>query len=80
MISVRWQGMNDPHMHPAHGWDFFDEEDCSFCRRRSGVVETLNYKEYASWYAELGPAIRVWIDGKIVWDLNRGWVINLETI
>lgn len=80
MISVRWQGMDDPHMYPAHGWDFLDETDRSMRRLKNGVVETLNYKEYAQWYAEQGPAGRVWINGKIVWDDRRGWVINRETI
>lgn len=72
MITVRWQGKRGPDRVPAHGWDFDDENDL-FCRGD----ECVNWKQYAIWCAEHGPALRVWINNEIVWDWENGWYVNI---
>lgn len=73
MISVRWQGQNDPHHCPVHGWDFETETSKDMCRFNKGERECIDWKEYVFFYAFSGPALRIWVNGTVVWDWERGW-------
>ncbi len=66
--QVRWHGRDEP-MKPLHGWDFKDEKDVIQARGKP----SLNWRQYVKWYAEEGPALRIWVNGELVWDYENGW-------
>ena len=84
MISVEWTTFNRvnlPGGEPSFrsGWTFKDKNDRIY-RRVKGGVESMDWREYAQWYAENGPASRIWINNQLVWHYERDWIVPLDEI
>lgn len=77
MISVEWTTANRPNLWRS-GWSFKDENDVICRKHRGGQYECLNWRQYAKWYVENGPAIAVWVNGELAWHYQWGDFLDLD--
>jgi hypothetical protein len=79
MINVEWLGQGDNlNRQPRHGWNFTSETD-DRCRKVKNQLQCITWRQFTNWLAMEGPALRVWVNDKIVWHYERGWFIDVET-